>query len=116
CLGGRPPADARKRSERTAAIDSLEDDSSTSDEVDDDGRVYKNPRRLPSTLCPRDEDEAALLVRTVPQYTTREFWHCSLCISGRAVECGGRKSKKTRRFEIKGETVGYVLYLRKTIY
>lgn len=35
-----------------------EDDSS---EIDDDGRVYKNPRNSPSTLCPRDEEQATLL-------------------------------------------------------
>lgn len=37
-----------------------EDDSS---EADDDGRVYKNPRNSPSTECPRNEEQATLLVK-----------------------------------------------------
>ncbi|CAG9131207.1 unnamed protein product [Plutella xylostella] len=32
-------------------------------EADDDGRVYKNPRNSPSAQCPRDEEQATLLVR-----------------------------------------------------
>lgn len=38
-----------------------EDDSS---EADDDGRVYKNPRNSPSTECPRNEEQATLLVKS----------------------------------------------------
>lgn len=34
----------------------------SSEEADDDGRVYKNPRNSPSALCPRDEEQATLLV------------------------------------------------------
>lgn len=30
-------------------------------EVDDDGRIYKNPRNSPSAMCPRDEEQAELL-------------------------------------------------------
>ncbi|XP_054009771.1 uncharacterized protein LOC128893059 [Hylaeus anthracinus] len=30
-------------------------------EVDDDGRIYKNPRNSPSAMCPRDEKQADLL-------------------------------------------------------
>jgi len=30
-------------------------------EVDDDGRIYKNPRNSPSALCPRDEEQAELI-------------------------------------------------------
>jgi hypothetical protein len=62
CWGGQIPASARKRLQRTVLHDSAEDDSGISDEVDDDGRVYKNPRNLPSALCPRDEEQATLLV------------------------------------------------------
>lgn len=29
-------------------------------EVDDDGRIYKNPRNSPSALCPRDEEQAEM--------------------------------------------------------
>jgi len=79
CLGGKLSADSTKRFQRTAHIDSLEDDASSSDEVDDDGRVYKNPRNLPSALCPRDEEQAALLVRTVSEYTTRDLCYYILC-------------------------------------
>lgn len=37
------------------------DDSEESTEVDDDGRIYKNPRNSPSSDCPRDEEQATLL-------------------------------------------------------
>lgn len=37
------------------------DDSDESTEVDDDGRIYKNPRNSPSSDCPRDEEQATLL-------------------------------------------------------
>ncbi|KAL2719515.1 protein lev-9 [Vespula squamosa] len=30
-------------------------------EIDDDGRIYKNPRNSPSAMCPRDQDQADLL-------------------------------------------------------
>ncbi|XP_070168047.1 protein lev-9 [Polyergus mexicanus] len=30
-------------------------------EVDDDGRIYKNPRNSPSAMCPRDEEQAELI-------------------------------------------------------
>ncbi|CAK9812882.1 Protein lev-9 [Anthophora plagiata] len=33
----------------------------TRPEVDDDGRIYKNPRNSPSAMCPRDEGQAELL-------------------------------------------------------
>lgn len=38
-------------------------DEDESSEVEDEGnKVYKNPRNSPSTLCPRDEEQATLLV------------------------------------------------------
>ncbi|KAJ8937902.1 hypothetical protein NQ318_001675 [Aromia moschata] len=40
--------------------DEVEEEDSS--EIDDDGKVYKNPRNSPSTLCPRDEEQATLLV------------------------------------------------------
>lgn len=42
--------------------DSEWDEDEESSEADDDGRVYKNPRNSPSTECPRDEEQATLLV------------------------------------------------------
>ena len=42
-----------------------EDDDGLSDNdssFDDDVRVYKNPRNLPSTHCPRDEERTIVLV------------------------------------------------------
>lgn len=38
------------------------DDDDDSSEADDDGRIYKNPRNSPSTECPRDEEQATILV------------------------------------------------------
>ncbi|XP_012545704.3 uncharacterized protein LOC101741571 isoform X2 [Bombyx mori] len=48
----------------TAADDDDDDDDTTQQsrsEVDDDGRIYKNPRNSPSAQCPRDEEQATLL-------------------------------------------------------
>lgn len=30
-------------------------------EIDDEGRIYKNPRNSPSAMCPRDEEQAELM-------------------------------------------------------
>lgn len=49
------------------AVDEWDDDDDEDDaypsrpEVDDDGRVYKNPRNSPSADCPRNEKEASIL-------------------------------------------------------
>jgi hypothetical protein len=43
-----------------------EDDDSV--ENSDDGRVYKNPRNSPSSECPRDEEQATLLVCVYLQF------------------------------------------------
>lgn len=41
-------------------------DEEESSEIEDEGnKVYKNPRNSPSTLCPRDEEQATLLVSLV---------------------------------------------------
>lgn len=32
-------------------------------EIDDDGRIYKNPRNSPSAMCPRDEEQAERLAQ-----------------------------------------------------
>ncbi|XP_043506750.1 uncharacterized protein LOC122527031 isoform X3 [Frieseomelitta varia] len=41
--------------------DTDEQSYQTKPEVDDDGRIYKNPRNSPSAMCPRDEGQAELL-------------------------------------------------------
>lgn len=46
--------------------DDWEDEDTT--EIDDDGKIYKNPRNSPSTLCPRDEEQATLLVSDLKIY------------------------------------------------
>jgi hypothetical protein len=56
----------------TASDDDDDWDDEDSSEADDDGRVYKNPRNSPSTECPRDEEQATLLVRFM-LYTLRNF-------------------------------------------
>lgn len=38
-----------------------DDDYQPRPEVDDDGRIYKNPRNSPSAMCPRDEEQAELM-------------------------------------------------------
>lgn len=45
-------------------VDDIEDDDSDEDDVkvDDDDRAYKNPRKLPSSECPRNEEQAAFMV------------------------------------------------------
>ncbi|XP_053618316.1 uncharacterized protein Hasp isoform X2 [Plodia interpunctella] len=51
----------------TSADDDEDDDepspTQTRSEADDDGRVYKNPRNSPSANCPRDEEQATLLLQ-----------------------------------------------------
>jgi hypothetical protein len=37
-------------------------DEDESAEIDDDGKIYKNPRNSPSTQCPRDDAQATQLV------------------------------------------------------
>lgn len=37
------------------------DDEDESSEVDDDSRIYKNPRNSPSSECPRDEEQVSQL-------------------------------------------------------
>ncbi|XP_068084486.1 sushi, von Willebrand factor type A, EGF and pentraxin domain-containing protein 1 [Anabrus simplex] len=51
----------RKRYTATAPPPFDSDETVDSTEVDDDGRVYKNPRNSPSALCPRDEEQATLM-------------------------------------------------------
>lgn len=50
------------------AVDDDDDEDDTTPQsradADDDGRVYKNPRNSPSVLCPRDEEQATMLVGT----------------------------------------------------
>ncbi|KAH0552797.1 uncharacterized protein LOC123270429 [Cotesia glomerata] len=41
--------------------DDEDDIDSSRPEVDDDGRIYKNPRNSPSAMCPRDEKQAEVL-------------------------------------------------------
>ncbi|XP_015108907.1 uncharacterized protein LOC107035827 [Diachasma alloeum] len=55
--------------QQQATIDVTEEDEDDDDydddyskpEIDDDGRIYKNPRNSPSAMCPRDESQAKLL-------------------------------------------------------
>lgn len=48
--------------EKEKDTDDYEDDEDDSIENSDDGRIYKNPRNSPSSECPRDEEQATLLV------------------------------------------------------
>lgn len=41
---------------------SEDEDEDLDEDMEDDGRVYKNPRNSPSNVCPRDEEHAAFLV------------------------------------------------------
>lgn len=45
-------------------VDDIEDEDMDEDDVkvDDDDRAYKNPRKLPSSECPRNEEQAAFMV------------------------------------------------------
>lgn len=54
-----------KRSPTTTPIPDDDDedlDDEDSVENESDGKIYKNPRNSPSPLCPRDEEQATLLV------------------------------------------------------
>ena len=63
--------------------------------------MYKNPRNLPSALCPRDEEQAALLVRTASENTVRGFGYCVLCFSDLIEKRAEGRSKKTKATEVK---------------
>ncbi|KAK2575996.1 hypothetical protein KPH14_007355 [Odynerus spinipes] len=76
-------SESKLRSQQTTAVDATDDDDDDWDddedddddddddddndnyhqkpEIDDDGRIYKNPRNSPSAMCPRDQDQADLL-------------------------------------------------------
>jgi len=45
-------------------VDDIDDEDTDEDDVkvDDDDRAYKNPRKLPSSECPRNEEQAAFMV------------------------------------------------------
>lgn len=44
-------------------VDDIDEDTDEDDaKVDDDDRVYKNPRKLQSSECPRNEEQAAFMV------------------------------------------------------
>lgn len=61
----------RLEEEDAEDLDESTEDAGEAGEADD-GRVYKNPRNLPSALCPRDEQQAALLVSlTKPSVSLR---------------------------------------------
>lgn len=53
--------DCRHISKRRV-YDTEDDDDISEEEVEDDGRIYKNPRNSPSAQCPRDEEHANFLV------------------------------------------------------
>ncbi|XP_022181036.1 sushi, von Willebrand factor type A, EGF and pentraxin domain-containing protein 1 isoform X2 [Myzus persicae] len=44
-------------------VDDIDDEDTDEDDVkvDDDDRAYKNPRKLPSSECPRNEEQAAFM-------------------------------------------------------
>lgn len=44
-------------------VDDIDEDADEDDvKVEDDDRAYKNPRKLPSSECPRNEEQAAFMV------------------------------------------------------
>lgn len=51
-----------KVANRSNDEDDEDEDDEDWDEADDDGKIYKNPRNSPSADCPRDEEQATLLV------------------------------------------------------
>lgn len=69
---------AEKTISTTPTNDDEDDDSDEDDslESDDAGRQYKNPRNSPSPLCPRDEDQATLLVRINTIYFYLSLYIC----------------------------------------
>ncbi|XP_054274318.1 uncharacterized protein LOC128994090 isoform X3 [Macrosteles quadrilineatus] len=42
-------------------VPDLDEDEDLDEDMEDDGRVYKNPRNSPSAACPRDEEHATFL-------------------------------------------------------
>lgn len=46
-------------------VEELDEDTDEDEKVDDDDRAYKNPRKLPSSECPRNEEQASFMVSEV---------------------------------------------------
>lgn len=52
----------QKHSEMPISTVDPDEDDEDDLQIDDDDRVYKNPRNLPNTHCPRDEEKAEFMV------------------------------------------------------
>lgn len=70
----------RRSAETSPTTPTTEDDDDDweeeeSSEIDDDGKIYKNPRNSPSTLCPRDEEQATLLVSETFHSFDERYWN-----------------------------------------
>lgn len=66
-----------KASNRSIDEDDEDEDDEDWDEADDDGKIYKNPRNSPSVECPRDEEQATLLVNSTVK---RSYGHSNLIL------------------------------------
>jgi len=57
-------------------VDDIDDEDTDEDDgkADDDDRAYKNPRKLPSSECPRNEDQAAFMVLFI-LYNAKQYLH-----------------------------------------
>lgn len=55
-------------------VDDIDDEDTEEDDVkaDDDDRAYKNPRKLPSSECPRNEEQAAFMVLFI-SYSPKQY-------------------------------------------
>lgn len=65
-------------------VDDIDDEDTDEDDVkvDDDDRAYKNPRKLPSSECPRNEEQAAFMVIFIwYNATIYIFWNIGTSIS-----------------------------------
>jgi hypothetical protein len=54
-----------------------EEEEEDDDQFEDDARVYKNPRNSPSAQCPRDEEQAELLVSLL--YREKKEFYIIFC-------------------------------------
>ncbi|XKL64464.1 hypothetical protein PGB90_004550 [Kerria lacca] len=51
----------QRHTEFTPTTPDPDDDDDDDLQIDDDDRVYKNPRNFPNTHCPRDEQKAEFM-------------------------------------------------------
>lgn len=59
-------------------VDDIDEDTEEDEKVDDDDRAYKNPRKLQSFECPRNEEQAAFMVILLLCYKKKKIVYINI--------------------------------------